>query len=131
MPFIKLKDGTVAHVRLAKHGATLTARDQAAFEALAQALRDHNKGGEMTFDDDFAQLHMQGSIKRIPLGRMGLTWPPPERISLRGMVFDRVGYSQITDEERAKMTHVARGAEYRFNKELSEKQPTDGDKPSA
>jgi hypothetical protein len=57
MPFIRLSDGTVAHVRLGKRGARLTQRDMDALEALAlavnQAERDcpHCLAGDPFFDD--------------------------------------------------------------------------------
>lgn len=69
----------------------------------------------MTFDDDFVKIGMV----RTPLKNLGLEWPPPPfmRIDNHGelpnLFIKRVNYSQITDEQRARMTHVARGAEYR------------------
>lgn len=42
MPWIKLKDGSTAHVTMGRRGGKLTARDIAAFEELAECLRRHN-----------------------------------------------------------------------------------------
>lgn len=71
----------------------------------------------MTFNDDFMQMEFNGQIMRALCVDLGIVWPPPEFLPV---VFDgqkrfitRVSYSSITDEERADMTHVCRGAEYR------------------
>jgi hypothetical protein len=58
------------------------------------------------FPDDF--IRIEGMTYHAPC------WPPPEtvRIPEDDRTFRRVSYSQITDEERAKMTHVCRGAQY-------------------
>lgn len=40
MPWIRLSDGTVAHVRLGKRGAKITQRDLEALEAAKRALDD-------------------------------------------------------------------------------------------
>jgi hypothetical protein len=81
-----------------------------------------------TYDDDFVRLHFEavGPVN-VPLRAIGLEWPPPERIVLDGdrcreataeddlgIVLVRERFSEITDEQRAGMTHVARGAEYRY-----------------
>lgn len=69
----------------------------------------------MTFDDDFIRIGMI----RPTLKSLGLEWPPPPFIEINNhgelpnRFFKRVRYSEITDEQRADMTHVARGAEYR------------------
>lgn len=40
-------------------------------------------------------------------------WPPPEIVETPdGQRWRLVRFSQITDEQRARMTHVFRGAEY-------------------
>lgn len=39
-------------------------------------------------------------------------WPPPEYLRYHGSFYHRVSYSQITDEKRAELTSVFRGAEY-------------------
>lgn len=68
----------------------------------------------MTFDDDFVQI---GGV-RTSLQSLGLEWPPPAfmRINNHGELPDlfvkRLRLSEITDEERAEMTHVCRGAQY-------------------
>lgn len=66
----------------------------------------------MTFDDDFVRVHFQAGPRNYRLIGLGLTWPPPEKLDIMGFVFVRHTYSGITDEERAGMTHVCRGAEY-------------------
>jgi hypothetical protein len=72
----------------------------------------------MTFDDDFMRLNFpDGSTKIYSLKQNDMEWPPPEKIMVDfdgGVVtLRRESYSVITDEERARMTHVCRGAEYR------------------
>jgi hypothetical protein len=73
----------------------------------------------MTFDDDF--IRIEGS--NFYAVDLGLQWPPPERLTFRdggfreatdsdSPVWIRHRMSAITDEERSKMTHVCRGAEY-------------------
>lgn len=81
----------------------------------------------MTFDDDFIRLMLSIGHRNIPLTAVGLEWPPPERIYLdrAGIreaqegddptaVMVQVSMSEITDDDRAGMTHVCRGAEYRY-----------------
>ncbi len=63
----------------------------------------------MTFEDDFLKLD---DIGFILCSKLNLEWPPPETVEFAGISFERIRYSQITDEQRAEMTHVARGAEY-------------------
>jgi hypothetical protein len=69
----------------------------------------------MTFDDDFVRIGMVNAT----LKSLGLEWPPPPFIEvnnhgeLPNLLLRRTRLSEITDEERARMTHVARGAEYR------------------
>lgn len=68
----------------------------------------------MTFDDDFVLV---GGV-RATLKSLGLEWPPPPfmRINMHGELDDlfvkRLRMSEITDEQREKMTRVCRGAEY-------------------
>lgn len=79
----------------------------------------------MTFDDDFVRLHLDIDTVNVMCKQVGLEWPPPERLWFDGngaraatdedppsevMIQDR--RSEITDEERERMTHVCRGAEY-------------------
>lgn len=67
----------------------------------------------MTFDDDFLWVELAaGRHRHIACKAAGVSWPPPERVNLYGFWYQRERYSQITDEQREKMTHVARGARY-------------------
>jgi hypothetical protein len=72
----------------------------------------------MTFDDDHIVLESAAGFQRTTLKAQGLTWPPPERIANAAGVWVRQSYSTITDEERAAMSHVARGALYQLEKSL-------------
>lgn len=68
------------------------------------------------FEDDF--MLMEGG----PLAgkRCGVAfWPPPVEVRWTDpekvvYTYDRTSFSQITDEQRDKMTHVCRGAAYGF-----------------
>ena len=89
----------------------------------------------MTFDDDFVRLNFITGVANFPLKNVGLEWPPPERVFVEPLGFlreptpdddptylmRRVSFSQITDEQRATMTHVCRGAEYRYESEALER----------
>lgn len=66
----------------------------------------------MTYDDDFLQLVFDGGTKRATCRSLGIDWPPPERIEVGGIPMQRSRMSALTDDERAAMTHVCRGAEY-------------------
>ncbi len=67
----------------------------------------------MTFDDDFIQLVVDGvGVVRFPCAPAGIDWPPPPNIVFNDVMYRQVRRSAITDEQRAEMTHVARGAEY-------------------
>ena len=67
----------------------------------------------MTFDDDFIQLNVEGvGVLRFSCGPAGIEWPPPPLIVFNGEVYKQVRRSEITDEQRAEMTMIARGAEY-------------------
>ena len=69
----------------------------------------------MTFDDDFIRVHLQGGLERNWVCKpLGLEWPPPQLLIIEGYLYNRIRYSQITDELREGMTSVARGAEYKF-----------------
>jgi hypothetical protein len=70
----------------------------------------------MTFDDDIIRIPIQILDRSITvtLKSLGLEWPPPEELSYFGLIYKREMYSEITDEQREKMTHVARGAEYSY-----------------
>lgn len=67
----------------------------------------------MTFDDDFAQFEFDGGTKRVRMKDIKVEWPGPELVEIHGFRMRRVQHSQISDEARAKMTHIARGALYR------------------
>jgi hypothetical protein len=69
----------------------------------------------MTYDDDFVRLPtlVAGDVN-IPLVTLGLEWPPPEEVTFSGLLYKQIRCSEITDEQRAEMTHVVRGAEYEF-----------------
>jgi hypothetical protein len=43
-----------------------------------------------------------------------MPWPPPERLPAEGGSYVQMNRSQITDEMAVDMTHVIRGAEYRW-----------------
>jgi len=76
----------------------------------------------MTYEDDYCQFDFgELGIKRITCKDVGVDWPPPTCISvqimdgkklMRTIDFECINHSQITDEQRAGMTHVCRGAEY-------------------
>lgn len=44
--------------------------------------------------------------------KLGVEWPPPEKINLNGTEYERVGMSQLTDEQAAASDNIARGAQY-------------------
>ncbi len=86
------------------------------------------------FADDFVELHLSIGTPRIMLPS-DIDWPPPEFIMFddnvlreatkddpRDEIMRRVRHSQITDEQRAKMSHVCRGAEYQYVVEIMEGQ---------
>lgn len=68
----------------------------------------------MTFDDDFVRLMSQDGKKLMdmPCRAINLEWPPPHNLSVFGFDWVLLSISQLTDDERASMTHVIRGAEY-------------------
>lgn len=71
---IKLSDGTVAHVRIAKRGAKLSDRDVRAIESVRDALFNHKRGTMME------EAHVENEILA-----KGLTAPriTPEHINSR------------------------------------------------
>lgn len=73
--------------------------------------------------DDFLALELD-TRERLGVWRLeqlGITeWPPPERIIALGGLWKRVSYSQLTDEQSAGMSHVARGALYNPVEDLVE-----------
>lgn len=83
----------------------------------------------MTFDDDMLRLNLATGPLLVKLNQVGMTWPPPEELYLgvdddgiraarpdddRAYVMRQVRRSQITDEQRAEMTNVFRGADYEY-----------------
>lgn len=72
----------------------------------------------MTFDDDYMFFGVRlGVPLRVRCKDAGVEWPPPEFVQVVGgpisePYFRRESYSQITDEQRATMTRVCRGASY-------------------
>ena len=66
----------------------------------------------MTFDDDFLRLVFDHGVKNVTCKSVGIDWPPPPMLDVGGFILLRKSYSQITDEQREGLTHVARGAEY-------------------
>lgn len=80
-----------------------------------------------TFDDDYIQLELTVGTRRLPCVAVGLTWPPPEKLWIDKLglrianqddppseVLVRKSMSIITDEQRAEMDNVARGALYEY-----------------
>ena len=84
-----------------------------------------------TFADDMIRLNLVTGVRTISCKALGFDWPPPERIYLGsdgkcreatdtddpGFVLHRESMSQISDDERASMTHVVRGAEYEYRRD--------------
>ena len=66
----------------------------------------------MTFDDDMCQINFAGGMRRIACKDLGVSWPPPEKLDFDGFEFERIRFSQITDEQREGMPYIFRGAEY-------------------
>lgn len=66
----------------------------------------------MTFDNDFIVLKTEGRPLWLSCQSLGLDWPPPETYHFQGFKFTQMRRSQLTDDERAGLTHVCRGAEY-------------------
>jgi hypothetical protein len=73
----------------------------------------------MTFPDDFIQIDLptQGKSGQRTCQSMQFNWPPPEEFVLDGIVLVQVSKSDISDRERAGLTHVARGARYHVSQE--------------
>jgi hypothetical protein len=66
----------------------------------------------MTFDDDLLQFEFDGGTKRTTCKAIGIDWPPPEIINFAGFDMQRHSMSNISDKQRAGMTHVCRAAVY-------------------
>jgi hypothetical protein len=52
------------------------------------------------------KLRIEGRFYKAPC------WPPPEKVEVAGRIYSLAKWSQITDEEAARMDFVFRGAEY-------------------
>jgi hypothetical protein len=66
----------------------------------------------MTFDDDFLVILTESGVRRLTCRSLAIEWPPPETINILSFIYRRQRMSEISDEARAQMTHVCRGAEY-------------------
>lgn len=66
----------------------------------------------MTFADDHLHLDTPSGVHLVPCQSLGLEWPPPERVNINGVTYERQTLSSITDEQREGMTNVCRGALY-------------------
>jgi hypothetical protein len=66
----------------------------------------------MTFDDDFLQFEFDHGTKRVTCKSAELEWPPPEQLEVFGFRMKRDTFSQITDDQRAELTLICRGARY-------------------
>lgn len=66
----------------------------------------------MVFDDDFMRLFTPEGERNFLCEQNGASWPPPKFVYFDGEYYRLVSYSAITDEQRAAMTHVCRGALY-------------------
>lgn len=64
-----------------------------------------------TLESDFCKFEGPDS-GMVTCIKLGVEWPPPEKINLNGTEYERVRMSQLTDEQAGGMTHVARGAMY-------------------
>jgi hypothetical protein len=63
--------------------------------------------------DDMLQLTWPGGeTTNVKLVNADLDWPPPKTFTMAGVTWEMVSCSVITDEQRATMTHVYRGAAY-------------------
>jgi hypothetical protein len=81
----------------------------------------------MTTDTDFVRLNMAIGVANIRLSKLGLQWPPPERLYLgehgeireaqdgddEAFVMVQTRCSEL-DDETAAHPNIARGAEYHY-----------------
>lgn len=79
----------------------------------------------MLFEDDIIRIESR-NLRAVAISDI-TDWPPPERLVFDGREYERVRFSLITDEERAGMTHVVRGAEYRPVKREDDRHEDDTD----
>jgi hypothetical protein len=66
----------------------------------------------MTFDNDMIKIETLSGPRYYKVKDVGLEWPPPEKIDFLGFPFQRVSISLLTDEQRANLSFVLRGAHY-------------------
>lgn len=66
----------------------------------------------MTFSDDEIRLQFEGGFLTVTCIDLGIDWPPPERLAVFGFDMHLHRCSAITDEQRALLHNVVRGAEY-------------------
>ena len=66
----------------------------------------------MTFDDDMLQLEFDGGTRNITCKKAGVEWPPPDQLYIYGFNMRLKQLSSLTDEQRAGMTNILRGARY-------------------
>lgn len=62
--------------------------------------------------NDFIRLCFEGGdFKDLLIHKSGMHWPPPQKLSFGGMIYQRTRVSDLSDEVAAN-PKVARGAEY-------------------
>lgn len=71
----------------------------------------------MTFDDDMLRFVLDGGTRAVSCKAAGLDWPPPDTLVVWDFKFTLHRRSELSDEDRAGMPYVIRGAEYRLAKE--------------
>ena len=64
----------------------------------------------MTFDDDFVLI----DGKMCTCESLKIEWPPPRILVINEFAYRRQTRSLITDRQRSRMTHIARGAQYQL-----------------
>jgi hypothetical protein len=64
-----------------------------------------------TLESDFCKFEGPDS-GMVTCTKLGVEWPPPEKINLNGTEYQRVQMSKLTDEQATEMSFVARGAMY-------------------
>lgn len=66
----------------------------------------------MTLEFDFCHLNFPGGSRDILCKDLGVEWPPPDELDFLGFKFKLIRRSQLTDEQAAECSFIARGAEY-------------------
>lgn len=66
---------------------------------------------------DFYQFEMDGQV----VGRglcleNALPWPPSKHVAFRGVIWECISYSQLTDEQAMAAKNIARGARFVLHK---------------